>query len=286
MGASRTGSFAHRCHRLAYQETGTGDRPIVLLPGLLLSRRMHDPVARRLAERGNRVLTLDLLSHGESDRARGVGRYSMATFAEQTVALLDHLEIDEAVVGGTSLGANVALEAAVLAPERLRGLVLEMPVLEGGYVAAMFVFPPAMLAIRGGARVLRPLGALARRVPRGASALGDSLLSWASQAPDASADVLHGLLYGRPAPPRREREGITTPALVIAHTLDPLHAFADSEAVVRDLPNARLVRARTFFEMRFAPGRLSAEVADFLDEAWGRRSEQPGGRRAARGAGA
>ena len=169
MGASRTGSFAHRCHRLAYQETGTGDRPIVLLPGLLLPRRMHDPVARRLAERGNRVLTLDLLSHGESDRARGVGRYSMATFAEQTVALLDHLEIDEAVVGGTSLGANVALEAAVLAPERLRGLVLEMPVLEGGYVAAMFVLPPVLLAIRGGARVLRPLGALARRVPGGAT---------------------------------------------------------------------------------------------------------------------
>lgn len=107
----------------------------------------------------------------------------MATFAEQTVALLDHLEIDEAVVGRTSLGANVALEAAVLAPERLRGLVLEMPVLEGGYVAAMFLFPPAIVAIRAGARVLRPLGAIARRVPRGATALGDSLLSWASQDP-------------------------------------------------------------------------------------------------------
>ena len=278
MGASRTGSFAHRCHRLAYQETGTGDRPIVLLPGLLLPRRMHDPVARRLAERGSRVLTLDLLSHGESDRARGVGRYSMGTFAEQTVALLDHLEIDEAVVGGTSLGANVALEAAVLAPERLRGLVLEMPVLEGGYVAAMFVFPPALLAIRGGARVLRPLAALARRVPRGASALGDSMLSWASQDPEASADVLHGLLYGRPAPPRRKRERIATPALVIAHTLDPLHAFADSEAVVRDLPNARLVKAHTFLEMRFAPGRLTAEVADFLEEVWAQPSERPGDR--------
>ena len=80
--------------------------------------------------------------------------------------------------------------------------------------------------------------------------------------------MLHGLLYGRPAPPRREREGITTPALVIAHTLDPLHALADSEAVVRDMPNARLVRARTFLEMRFAPGRLTAEVADFLEEVW------------------
>jgi len=40
----------------------------------------------------------------------------MQRFAEQVVALLDHLEVEQAVVGGTSLGANVALETAALAP--------------------------------------------------------------------------------------------------------------------------------------------------------------------------
>ena len=266
--APRTGSFVHEGHRLAYQELGSGPRPVVLLPGLLLPRRMHDPVAQLLAARGNRVLTLDLLSHGESDHVPGVGRYSMGAFAEQAVGLLDHLELEEAVVGGTSLGANVALECAALSPDRVRGLVLEMPVLEAGYVAALLVFPPAMLAIRGGARVLAPLSAVARRLPRGPSALGDALIGWAAQDPRSSADVLHGLLYGRPAPPRKERERIQTPALVIGHTLDPLHAFGDSKAVARDLPNARLVEARTFLEMRFAPGRLTAQVADFLDRVW------------------
>jgi len=51
--------------------------------------------------------------------------------------LLDHLGVPQAVVGGTSLGANVALEAAVLAPERVRGLVLEMPVLENALPQGM-----------------------------------------------------------------------------------------------------------------------------------------------------
>jgi hypothetical protein len=58
------------------------------------------------------------------------------------------------------------------------------------------------------------------------------------------------------------------PILIIAHSGDPIHALADSKTAVRDLPNGELVRARTFFEMRFAPGRLSDEVADFLERRW------------------
>src|SRR5918911_1470230 len=99
--------FRHDGQRLAYTIHGRGSRTTVLLPGLLLSQKMQIPLARALAEHGNRVITLDLLGHGASDRPREMWRYSMQAFARQTVALLDHLNIDEAVVGGTSLGANV-----------------------------------------------------------------------------------------------------------------------------------------------------------------------------------
>ena len=93
---------------------------MVLMPGLLLSQKMQMPLARTLAKRGNRVITLDPLGHGASDRPRQMWRYSMTEFARQTVALLDHLELEQAVVGGTSLGANITLEMAAAAPERLR----------------------------------------------------------------------------------------------------------------------------------------------------------------------
>src|SRR5205085_4987202 len=117
-----TGELVHDGHRLVYDDYGSGPRPFVLLPGLLLPRSMHRPLAQALAERGNRVITLDFLGHGESDRPRDMWRYSMPLLGAQTVALMDHLELDEAVVGGTSLGANVTLEAAALAPKRMRGL--------------------------------------------------------------------------------------------------------------------------------------------------------------------
>ena len=117
-------------------------------------QRMHGPLAAALAERGNRVITLDLLGHGESDRPRDMWRYSMPFFGEQTIALLDHLELDKAVVGGTSLGANTTLEVAAPAPERLRGMVIEMPVLDNALLAAAVAFPP-LLSLKFGEPVMR-----------------------------------------------------------------------------------------------------------------------------------
>src|SRR4051794_41755145 len=104
-----SGHFVHDGLRIVYDHYGSGPRPLVLLPGLLLPRSMHRPLARELAERGNRVLVLDLLGHGESDRPYDMTQYSFPLFAQQVIGLLDHLAIDEAVIGGTSLGANIAL---------------------------------------------------------------------------------------------------------------------------------------------------------------------------------
>jgi pimeloyl-ACP methyl ester carboxylesterase len=232
---------------------------------------MQDPLACRLAERGSRVLTLDLLGHGDSDRPEGSWHYSMSRFADQAVALLDHLEIEQAAIGGTSLGANVALEAGARHPERARALILEMPVLDDSQLAASAIFTPLGLGLRLGAVPLRPLTRLARLLPRGVTGSGhlanlvDTGLDWVSQDPQHASTVLVGLAYGRTAPPREERERLEMPILIIAHSGDPIHALADSKTASADLPNAELVRARTFFEMRFAPGRLSDEVADFLE---------------------
>ena len=72
-----TGDFQFDGHRLVYDEYGSGRRLVVLLPGLLFSRKMHRPLAQTLAERGHRVVCLDLLGHGDSDRPPEMGNYSM-----------------------------------------------------------------------------------------------------------------------------------------------------------------------------------------------------------------
>ena len=77
--------------RLEYTEYGSGDDWVVLLHGLLMPRRMQQPLARALAAQGLHVVTLDLLGHGRSDRPADPLVYSMTSFGEQVVALLDHL---------------------------------------------------------------------------------------------------------------------------------------------------------------------------------------------------
>jgi pimeloyl-ACP methyl ester carboxylesterase len=261
-------SFRHGGQKLAYDVYGEGSRNVVLLPGLLLPRWMHDPLARDLAERGNRVITFDLLGHGESDRPRDMWRYSMPMFGRQVVALLDHLELDQAVVGGTSLGANVTLEVASLAPSRLRGMVIEMPVLDNALLACAITFTPLMISLTFGEPVSRLAAAVARRVPRVLGHYPNVFLDWISQDPGPSAALLQGLFFGRAAPHRSERKTIEAPALVLGHPRDAIHPFSDAKMLAEELPNGRLIEANSLFELRLRPERLTNEIADFLEQCW------------------
>ncbi|QEC46904.1 alpha/beta hydrolase [Baekduia soli] len=261
-------TFLHAGHRLAYTVYGDGPRTVVLLHGLLLSQKMHKPLAHALAARGNRVITMDLLGHGESDRPRDMAKHSMIFYGEQVVALLDHLDVDEAVIGGASLGANTALEVAVAAPERVRGLVLEMPVLDHALLGCAIAFTPLMCWLTFGEPVMKGVSWITRRIPTGRLWGADVLLDTVRQAPSPSAAVLQGLFFGRVAPHAALRRGIAAPALVIGHELDPVHPFTDSDALAGELPGGRLVRARSVLELRTTPRRLTEEIAGFLDECW------------------
>jgi pimeloyl-ACP methyl ester carboxylesterase len=262
-------TFTHFGQRLAYEEYGTGDRTVVLVHGLMLSGRMHEPLARALAARGNRVITLDLLGHGGSERPRDMWRYSMSFFGEQTIALLDHLGVEQAVVLGTSLGANSTLEAAMIAPERLRGMVIEMPVLDGALVACGIAFLPLLLTMKYGEPIMKVVQAGARVIPRGFPPfLLDIVLDTIRQDPGPSGAVLEGLFFGRIAPHRFQRRQIEVPSLVIGHHRDPVHPFSDAGMLADELPNGRLLEASSILELRLAPERLTGEIADFIDECW------------------
>ena len=259
--------------RLAYTAYGDGRRTTVLLPGLLLSQTMQAPLARSLAARGNRVVTFDPLGHGDSSRPRDPWRYSITAFAEQTLALLDHLELERAVLGGTSLGANISLEVASQAPERLAGMVLEMPVLDNAIAACGAAFTPLLFALKFGEPVMRAVARGARVVPRRPLPfLAQVGLEWLSQDPAPSAAVLSGILYGRAAPGHHERCAMQTPALVIGHPRDPVHPFSDAGMLADELPNGRLLEANSLLELRVAPKRLTDEIAAFIDECW---SDEP-----------
>jgi pimeloyl-ACP methyl ester carboxylesterase len=261
--------FRHDGQRLAYTIHGAGERTTVLMPGLLLSQKMQVPLARALASHGHRVITFDPLGHGESDRPRQMWRYSMNAFAKQLVALLDHLDIDEAVVGGTSLGANITLEVAAIAPDRVRGMIIEMPVLDHAIPACAAAFTPLLFALTFGRPMMDGVAQVARRIPRGAVPLLVELgLDMLSQDPGPSGAVLQGILFGHTAPDHPVRQTFEAPALVIGHPRDPVHPFSDADMLAHELPNGRLLAAESIIELRTRPERLTARIADFVDECW------------------
>jgi pimeloyl-ACP methyl ester carboxylesterase len=269
------GTFRHDGRTLAYRDYGEGPRVTVLLHGLLLTQRMHVRLARALAARGNRVVTLDLRGHGRSDRPPEMWRYGMGFFAQDVVALLDHLGVDEAVVGGTSLGANTTLEVASLAPERLRGMIVEMPVLDNALLACAVAFTPLMVALTVGEPLMKAVSRVTRMIPeRRVPWAANVLLDTVRQAPAPSAAVLQGVFAQRTAPHRSERRTFTAPTLVIGHRRDPVHPFSDAGLLADELPNATLLEANSVIELRVAPERLTEEIAAFHDRCWRPRRAQ------------
>ncbi len=261
------GEFRYEGRRVTYDSYGDGDRTLVLIHGLLMNRHMFDRLGPALAKRGNRVIAVDLLGHGRSDRPEDLRLYSMPLFSRQVEALLDHLGAETAVVGGTSLGANVSLEFATRYPDRTEGLFIEMPVLDNALAAVAAIFSPLMMGLRIGRPAFEFVSRVTSAVPR-THPLVDVGLDFLRQRPGPSLAVLEGLLLGETAPHREERMRIAQPTLIIGHPGDPLHPFSDSGMLAEEVPAARLVEADSILEWRTNPERLNDELASFLDGVW------------------
>ena len=105
---------------ISYSDTGKGTA-IVLLHGFLENQSMWDNYIQTFSKK-NRVITIDLLGHGETECLGYV--HSMEDNADAVHAVLAELRIRKAILVGHSMGGYVALAFAELYPEYLKGLVL------------------------------------------------------------------------------------------------------------------------------------------------------------------
>jgi hypothetical protein len=81
------------------------------------------------------------------------------------------------------------------------------------------------------------------------------------------------------APPSEERRRMSHKTLVIGHYRDPIHPFSDSDMLVRELPDARIVQASSILELRLTPERLTNEIVVFVEECFRPRARRGGRRR-------
>jgi 3-oxoadipate enol-lactonase len=255
---------------LHHELQGDGQPPVLLVHAGIADLRMWTGVAERLST-VHRVIVCDLRGFGQTPLPPG--RFSNA---EDLVELLDDLGVAQAAVGGASYGGKVALELALLAPERVRALALidaqfgepfdwsdemrafgeaEEEAFEADEIDAAVELNVRMWLDREG----RAAGAVDPGVrDLVATMQRDAFL--AQRGVDAEVDELE--------PPLAERLAeITAPALVMVGEDDLPDFRRIAERLVDELPHARpleVVRGAAHLPALERPGAVSALLLRFL----------------------
>ncbi|HEY0554257.1 MAG TPA: alpha/beta hydrolase [Thermoanaerobaculia bacterium] len=226
--------------RLFAVEAGTG-RAIVMLHGGMSSHLSSLPFLVPLIPR-YRVLAPDLRGSGQSHYG---GLLSFDQLADDVEALLDHLGIAKAVIGGASGGSGVALRFALRHPDRTAGLVLIHPVYGGaerGYTVAQketFAGMGALAsrALAEGVGVLRPLY---ENLP---PAIREKALAMMEEFDAASVVATSRFVASgeQPFGSATELEALTMPVLLVPGD-DPIHPAEVSELYAAHLPEVAVVR--------------------------------------------
>jgi pimeloyl-ACP methyl ester carboxylesterase/predicted glycosyltransferase len=128
------GFFERDGQRIFYEVYGEGEETIFLLPTWSLVHSRHWKMQIPYFARHFRVLVMDGLGNGRSDRCRDPRRYGAAEFARDCLAAMDATGTERALTVSLSRGAQWTLEMGRLAPERLAG---------AAFVGPMFPYTPS-----------------------------------------------------------------------------------------------------------------------------------------------
>ena len=247
--------FRHENLSLAYRDGGGIGIPLVFQHGLCadsdqtFSLLPADPRFRRV--------TLECRGHGSSEIGPEA-RLSLATFADDLSALIDQRIGGPVILGGTSMGAAVALRLAVLRPDLVRALILVRPAwIVDDAPANLGPYAEIGRLLRFGTTdaarsVFRRKATAAGRVDEVPGSL-EPLLSLFDRKPTLATAALLGRIAGDgPGVSSSDLDEIMVPTLVIGQVADVLHPVGHAEVLARMIPRAELqvLPAKTAVESR------------------------------------
>jgi pimeloyl-ACP methyl ester carboxylesterase len=195
---------------------------------------------------GFRLLSFDARGHGHTHPLGDPAEFTFDAFAADLLALMDHLRLRQAIVGGISMGAGIALNVALRFPDRVLGLVLSRPAwldVPHPWNVRMFALISGLLREHGAERgrelflQTREYHDALRQWPDAANSLA---LQFTAPNAAASAAKLEAFAHDVPSRDRRDWARLRVPTLVLANRLDPMHPFEFGEEMARRIPGAEL----------------------------------------------
>lgn len=224
-----------------FEEAGLG-LPFIFQHGL--GADVSQPFGLFKPPPGLRLVAFDARAHGKTTPVGPLEKLCFQTFGEDLLALMDHLGLREAILGGISMGAALALHFTLRWPERVRALVLSRPAwLETPlpWNVKMFTLISTLLRQHGAVQGLVEF----KRSPEYADTLArwpDVAASFAQQFLNERAEEtalkLGRIIQDSPHPDRAAWACVRVPALVLGSERDPVHPIEYARELAHALPTA------------------------------------------------
>lgn len=216
---------AGRC-RLFAAVSGEGPA-LVFLHGQLGTHQVVGPLVSPLAD-SFQIVTPDVRGRGRSSCPHPE-EHSWDRYADDVVAILDALDLEQATIGGVSLGAGIALKTVLRHHKRVSALVLYSSVYAGEDPG----WAKEQMAIQS--QVLEVAETVMSGAPQSTKIVSSA--KWRRHDPKSLAAALIGLGYSQPFGAVEHLSSISVPTMIIPGT-DPLHPRQVSEMYFKTIQNA------------------------------------------------
>jgi len=233
--------FKHDGISFNYRDIGNG-LPFVFQHGL--GGDVNQPCDLLSPPAGIRLIAFDCRGHGETEPLGPEDKIAIASFADDLAALLDHLKIERAVLGGISMGAAVSVNFALRRPERVLGLVQSRPAWLAGpnHDNARFFNYVAHLLREHGASRGREIfckSEIYREVFAESPDVASSLAGQFDNEHAVKRSIrLERIPLDAPYQHLDELSAVRVPTIVLANREDPIHPFQYGETISQQIPAA------------------------------------------------
>jgi len=226
-----------------YTDTGEGI-PFVYQHGL--GGDVSQPAEVYQPEPGFRFISMDCRGHGDTRPLGDVAKFGFDSFADDLMALVEHLGLSKIVIGGISMGAGISLNIALRYPDRVMGLLLSRPAWLDQPM------PDNLRPIVTAGRLIHEHGA---RKGLELFKQSEDYLNVLRESPNAAESLLGQFAHPRAEEtaikleripndvPNRDRaawRNIHVPTLVFANHIDMIHPFAIARTLAESIPGAEM----------------------------------------------